>query len=156
MAQFFGPLHDIVNNLEKLTPEVLVFNALDRNPEIQRRILDLVRVEQLFKRGISGDGTDLNTLTQSGFGYAASTRERKRRKGQPTNRVTLFDTGAFYKSFRLELNRSSFHIEAQAQKPNGNLFDEFGTEIIDLSDESIDRVVEMLIPLMQSQLKQAI
>lgn len=156
MAHFFGPLRTIIRNLEKLTPEVLVFNALDKNPEIQKRILDLVRIEQLFKRGIDGEGTDLNTLTQSGFGYAASTKERKRRKNLPTNRVTLFDTGQFYKSFRLILNRSEFHIEANGQKPNGNLFEEFGTAIVDLTNEAIDRLVIMLIPLMEKELKRAI
>lgn len=151
MSHFFEPLREIIRNFEKLTPEVLVFNALDRNPEIQKRILDLVRIEQLFKKGVDGDGRDLNTMTQSGFGYSASTKARKRRKNQPTNRVTLFDTGEFYKSFRLILNRSEFHIEAQGQKPNGNLFDDFGNAIIDLSNESIDRVVEMLIPLLPKE-----
>lgn len=156
MSQFFEPLRKIIRNLEKLTPEVLVFNALDRNPELQERILDLVRIEQLFKKGVDGEGTDLNTLTQSGFGYASITKERKRRKNQPTDRVTLFDTGAFYKSFRLILTRFDFHIDAQAQKPNGNLFEEFGDDIIELSEESIDRVIEMIIPLMQKEFKNAI
>lgn len=156
MAQFFEPLRDIIRNLEKLTPEILVFNALDRNPEIQRRILDLVRVEQLFKRGISGDGTDLNTLTQSGFGYAPSTIKDKRRKGLPTGHVTLFNRGAFYKSFRLILTRIDFRIEADGQKATSNLFDDFGFSIVELTDETIDRVAELVTPLMEKEFKNAI
>lgn len=153
MAQFFEPLRAIIRKFEKLSPELLVFNAIDRNPEIQKRILDLVRIEQLFKRGISGDGTDLNSLTQSGNGYSVNTKKRKRKKNQPTGHVTLFYTGEFYKSFRFILTRSNFHIEADAQKEDSNLFDDFGTAIVELTDESIDRLVEMLIPLMQKELK---
>jgi hypothetical protein len=153
---FFQPLRDIANNFINLKPELLVFNTIDKNPELQKRILDLVRINQLFLRGIDGDGTDLNTLTQSGFGYSAFTKAVKRRKGQPTGHVTLFDTGDFYKSFRFILSRQGFFIDADAQKDTSNLFDDFGTAIVELTDESIDRVVEMLIPLMQKELKQSL
>lgn len=156
MAHFFEPLRSLVRKFETLSPELLVFNALNNNPQIQEKILDLVRINQLFLRGIDGDGVDLNSLTESGFGYSQTTIANKRRKGQPTNRVTLFDAGRFYASFRLILTQSNFHIEANAQKGDSNLFDDFGTAIVDLTDESIDRIVEMLIPLMQIELKKAI
>jgi hypothetical protein len=44
--------------------------------------------------------------------YAESTRRIKRSKGQPTNRVTLKDTGDLYNSIEIVANVANFEINA--------------------------------------------
>ena len=58
-------------------------------------IKDYVRQQQLYRRGITGDGKRIWD-TQP---YTQRTIENKRRKGQITTRVTLKDTGEFYDDF---------------------------------------------------------
>ena len=48
--------------------------------------------DQLFTTGEDGDGVSLGN-------YSPITIKIKKRKGQPTDRITLKDTGAFYDSY---------------------------------------------------------
>jgi hypothetical protein len=54
-----------------------------------------------------GERDNTTTITPS---YSKLTKEIKQKKGQPTDRVTLFDTGKFYRRMALRLRRRSFSI----------------------------------------------
>ncbi len=65
--------------------------SINRNKEI---IMQLQTQEQMYQ-GIDSKGIDIKPA------YADSTIKIKRKKLQPTDRVTLFDTGAFYNSLEI-------------------------------------------------------
>ncbi len=65
--------------------------SINRNKEI---IMQLQTQEQMYQ-GITSKGIDIKPA------YADSTIKIKRKKLQPTDRVTLFDTGAFYNSLEI-------------------------------------------------------
>jgi len=66
-------------------------------------IRELQTQEQLYQ-GTDSEGIDIKPA------YANSTIKIKRRKGQPTDRVTLFDTGAFYDSLEVVAGKSDMII----------------------------------------------
>lgn len=87
----------ILNDL-KSTVEVLqkTINSSIQESIIQNKqiILELQTQEQMYQ-GIDSKGIDIKPA------YADSTIKIKRKKLQPTDRVTLFDTGAFYNSLEI-------------------------------------------------------
>jgi len=50
--------------------------------------------------------------------YSPYTVMLKKEKGQRTDHITLLDTGAFYDSFKIFLNRDNFIINADDEKVN--------------------------------------
>ena len=118
--------------------EGIIFEIVFNNPLIKNEIIRLNTREQLFSKGIDSDGVSLGT-------YAPFTVREKERKGQPTNRITLEDTGEFYQSFRVSANRVSITIDANPIKDDNNLFDDFGEDILGLTDDSKEKLKEMAV-----------
>jgi len=150
---FLAPLRKIADTFINLNASNIVFQVIGKDKQIQEDILDLNRIGQLYKKGEDANGGDLNKMTQSGFGYSQFTIEKKRKKNQPTGHVTLFDTGKFYKSFRLIIQPNYMDIVAQPNKGDSNLFDDFGNDIVGLSEESLDILRAKLLPLILDYLK---
>ena len=73
--------------------------------------------------------------------YAPRTIKIKQAKGQPTNRVTLFDTGEFYASFVIKPFKGGFTIDADDEKPDFDLFDEFGEDVVGLNPENLQTII---------------
>lgn len=77
------------------------------------------------------DGTD-----SKGYGispeYSALTVQIKTEKGQPTDRVTLYDTGAFYESQYVEVQQDYLNIYAKDSKTQ-KIVRKYGKEIFGLS-----------------------
>jgi hypothetical protein len=99
--------------------------------------LDLIRKDQLFKKGIDGDGDIIGT-------YSAMTESinPKKREGTP---YTLFDTGDFYKSFIIYVYKNYIEVDANPIKINNkgekeNLFWKYGENIIALTPTSLNRL----------------
>lgn len=67
--------------------------------------------------------------------YSRTTISIKKSKNQISDRVTLRDTGDFYKSFKLKAENDSFSISATDSKTN-KLQKKYGTKILGLSEES--------------------
>ena len=59
---------------------------------------------------------------------------------------TFFDTGAFFNTFKLIPLKTGFRIEADGQKDDDNLFEEYGENIVGLTQENIDFLPEILTP----------
>lgn len=138
---YFQPLYDLARRAIALD-EHAILNALLANPGLQQDILDLNRQNQLFDKGIDSTG---RSLADIGGGYAPVTIQIKTAKGQPTDRVTLRDTGEFYASFYIVLGEKEFYIEADPMKPGGvNLLEEWGKDVLGLTDESKRQLVEWL------------
>jgi len=131
------------NNVINLDQDAIISNIL-RDAEFQRFIIDLNTEEQLFEQGIDSLGASLGD-------YTDFTKTVKSIKGQRIDHITLEDTGEFHKSFAIKVQNGGFLITADGQKEDTNLLEEYGKEILGLTDENlqivIDAIKEKLIPI---------
>jgi len=118
--------------------EGIIFEIVFNNPLIKNEVIRLNTKEQLFNKGIDSKGDSLGT-------YSPFTVEQKKKKGQRHENITLEDTGDFYKSFRVSVNKISITIDADPIKEDNNLFDDFGEDILGLTDESKQKLQEMAV-----------
>lgn len=111
-------------------------NEIISNDEILKaQIIDLNTQSQLFEKGIDSLG---RTLESIGGNYSPYTVNIKLSRGQPTDRITLNDTGAFYESFEVKTPIGAAYIEITANpyKDGKNIIEEWGGAILGLTTES--------------------
>jgi hypothetical protein len=117
-------------------------------------IIDLNTRKQLFDKGIDSTG---RLLSDIGGDYSANTiegtnqYEGKKQKGLPYDHITLYDTGDFYKSFKVFLDSNGMlTISADTIKDTTNLINDWGENILGLTEESLivlrDKARTILIP----------
>ena len=99
-------------------------------------IVSAIADNQLYRRGINGRGEKI----MSYMPYTAKTIQNKKRKGQPTTRVTLRDTGAFHKSMFVVFDSEGFYVTASDEKTK-ELVKKYGEEIFRLTDKNFTRIV---------------
>ena len=99
-------------------------------------IVSAIADNQLYRRGINGRGEKI----MSYMPYTAKTIQNKKRKGQPTTRVTLRDTGAFHKSMFVVFDPEGFYVTASDEKTE-ELVKKYGEEIFRLTDKNFTRIV---------------
>lgn len=96
-----------------------------------KTILDLNREEQLFKKGIDSEGFSIFPE------YALFTVEIKQLLGQPYDHVTLFYSGAFYRSFLLKFDKDNHTLEISAtDEKTQKLVRKYGGDIFGLTYEN--------------------
>lgn len=93
--------------------------------------------EQLYEQGEDSRGQKLEP-------YTFATVAIKRRKGQRSDRTTLKDTGAFYKSFKITITSGGFILDADGQKEETNLFDRYGVDILGLNSINMYQYQQIL------------
>jgi len=99
----------------------------------KKRILDYVRIDQLFVLGEDADGNKLKP-------YAPYTRSVKSSQGRDPNVVTLFDEGDYYRGFDLRLiSEDVLNIFSTDFKAN-DLIEKYGNRIDDLNEENEENV----------------
>ena len=133
MAQYYNTsLRNLVYRLRKFK-EIL-------NEELTLEILnseDLI-IEMVCNQLYSGyDGYTASIQPP----YAPSTIKRKLRKGQPVDRVTLRDTGEFYKSLHVEFDEEGFFVASTDQELSNILKSRYGSPILRLSDENLKELI---------------
>lgn len=120
---------------QKSLPDVVLESVKDN----EHYIVDLNTQSQLFDKGIDSEG---QTITP---GYSPLTISIKRSKGQPTDRVTLRDTGDFHRSFKISYGNDAFAIFADDPKAQ-KLENKYGSEIFGLTPDSLDEAIEIVKP----------
>lgn len=103
-------IKQLYNNFKKLDIEDVARRSID---ETKGTIVDL-NEEQLFA-GLRNDGSNIKPA------YTGFTINEKEKKGQPYDRVTLKDTGAFYAGIRVEVDGDKVVIDSTDEK-NDELF----------------------------------
>lgn len=119
---------------KRLTEGVMIREVVE---DSEAWIVDMNVEEQLYKRGV-------DSLNESIMGYRPYTQftiRIKEQKGQPTDRVTLRDTGDFESSFYVVADNMQFDITASDEK-TGELIRKYGREIFGLTEENIQRLIE--------------
>lgn len=115
-------------------------------------IVSAIADDQLYRRGINGRGEKIMDYAP----YAARTIENKKRKGQPTTRVTLRDTGDFHKSMHVIFDSEGFYVTSDDEKAK-YLVKKYGGEIYRLTDKNFTRIIRSHIRKeLVKRLKQAI
>jgi len=121
-----------MNSFEQMAENISGFDLnhylelwFDDNNEF---ITDLNK-KRLLEFGTDVEGKELRTYrAEMGEVYNSFTITTKEKKGQPADRVTLYDTGEFHKSFKVESDRKGFVIEADEDKDDGKISDNVDVE----------------------------
>lgn len=86
--------------------------------------------------------------------YTPFTVSIKRQKGQPTDRVTLRDTGDFHSSLRVEFDEGGFYVTSDDSKA-AELLEKYGTNIFRLSNQNLTILIrEYIRPVFAEKLKE--
>lgn len=149
----------IANNTINLDSKKILFKIYSET-EVQDFIIDLNRIEQLFKKGVDIEGNIFGTyspLTETlsqgrSFGFGGDSGSKTKRAGDP---IFLLDDGDFYRSFKIRLkNNGSFTISAVTDKDDFDLLD-YG-DIIGLSNNSINELIKEILPFIIQETREAI
>lgn len=100
-------------------------------------IISAVVDDQLFRRGVNGKDIKIWSYAP----YAERTIQIKQKKGQPTTRVTLRDTGDFHKSVRLVQDAGGFYLTSEDKKVE-HLRKKYGDEIFRLTNKNLGRILD--------------
>ena len=111
------------------------------------KIVEL-NVEQLYEYGINSLGISIDTYAP----YSPYTIRVKNEKGQPTDRVTLRDTGDFHKSFEVVVGPVDFYITATDYKTD-MLVERYGEKIFGLIPQNkIELAQKYLYPTVMTEI----
>lgn len=100
--------------------------------------------EQMFS-GIQSDGKEIQRIGAKYKGYATSTIKIKEKKGQPTDRITLKDTGSFYADTFADA-RAEGIISDSADEKSAKLQEDYGSKIFGLADSSKQAYINNVRP----------
>lgn len=132
-----------------LTNRVIWLSVM-RKPLLKTFILDLVRQDQLFDKGIDEDGDVIGE-------YSEYTEMINPEKVAGTH-YTLKDTGEFFDSFYIDVFSSYFEINANPIKTDEdgdttNLFFQYGEGIMGLTNESMDKLSREILRLYKIEVR---
>ena len=103
----------------------------------EQAIVSAVTDSQLFREGINGLGVKIKDYRP----YTLRTIKKKARKGQPTDRVTLRDTGKFHESMFIVFDSEGFYITSNDEKAKW-IVKRYGEAIYRLTDQNLTRIVK--------------
>jgi len=136
-----------MNQRKKLDEIVIWFKIMDVT-QVKDFIIERNTEDQLYLKGIDSTGKLLKNQNTGKTTYAPLTIRLKQEKGGKANRVTnitLFDTGEYYESHEVTITAEGFKIDADPIKEDTNLFEEWGDEIVGLTDESLQKVITFVL-----------
>ena len=119
-------------------------------------IIRLNTDSQLFGSGIKHTGARITPP------YAASTVRYKKRRGQPSDRVTLRDTGQFHNAFKIIYESDQITIVPDAVILDGSfdlsehLQKRYGATIAGLTTLNIDELRALIIPEIIKMTREAV
>lgn len=130
-------LKKIITQLRELTPEKMEQEILAIVRSHEPELLDL-NLDQLSK-GQRADGSTI------GPSYSPTTIQYKKGKNQPSDRVTLFDEGNFYRGFFADTDK--FPIEIDSKDFKTPLLDEkYGPSLFGLNAANTETFAENIRP----------
>ena len=133
----FEAIRKLTDRVAKLD-EGIILNRFVELPIVQKFILDLNRVDQLFNKGVDSKNRALGV-------YTPFTINSKNERGVPVPsdfHITLFDTGQFYSTFVIIPGKDFFEIDAKPIREDSNLFEDFGEDILGLNDENLQILID--------------
>jgi hypothetical protein len=113
-----------------LTDSLLWFDTFARNVRLKEDILDLIRLDQLFNRGVDGNDEIIGT-----YSLATSFIDPSKGFGEP---FTLKDTGDFYRSMFIVTFADSISIEGDTTKFEDQ--DWYRPAILQLDEKNLNKL----------------
>jgi len=100
----------ILDNLQRTVNklEAVINPSIRESVDKNKNVIKTAQTDAQMFAGITSKGTSIRP-----FPYAKSTINYKKRKGQPTDRITLKDSGDFYDSIEVEARPVDFIISTQ-------------------------------------------
>lgn len=149
MTKYYnGSLKNLIFRLRKFK-EILQQELKEEILENKNVIIKMITENQLYERGITGKDEFIASYAP----YAPRTIQVKLKKGQPTDRVTLKDTGEFYESFEVVFDTGGFYITSTDEKAK-YLIKKYGESIFRLSDENLTILLrEYIRPILSIKLR---
>ena len=114
-------------------------------------IVGLITQNQLYEQGINGNKTEIMSYAP----YRPSTIKYKSKRGQPTNRVTLKDTGEWYSSLAVAFDVDGFYVTSLTDNvKSGYLKKKYGDKILRLTNENLSLLLnEYIRPKLKEHFK---
>lgn len=134
----FERLIEVAANVQNLSEKRIAVEIFS-NSMVQRYIINLNRISQLFEQGKDSSGnvigyySELTQVISAGQSFQFEGFSHQKIAGEP---YTLLDTSYFYKSFTVILTENGFAIEADDEKDGEYLTERYGQKILGLSIES--------------------
>lgn len=110
-------------------------DVFNKYPDV---LADIVTENQLFNKGEDGMGISIHP------DYADLTIDFKIEKKQPFDRVTLKDTGAFYRSIDAEAKGGQLIISSSIERA-ADLMEKYGPDILGIQDEEMKAFFEKFV-----------
>jgi hypothetical protein len=148
-------LEVLARNVKKLNEET-AFKKVISTPAIQVEAIRLNRDEQLFKRGVDVFGVSMRSPNARGGNvYADYTIAIKNEKNQPTDRVTLRDTGAMYSTFKTKIVGDELMLDVDSIKEGKDLQKTWG-QFVGLDEFSKEILINKSKPIVLNYVKSTI
>jgi hypothetical protein len=127
-------LGDLLRALQRMNEADAWSSAV--NKAVLDEIARLVTEDQLAS-GIDGLGRELGE-------YSDMSKSIRFSLGLQIGFIDLNLTGEFYDSITANLTRDSIEIDGEGQKPDQNLFTVFGDDILRLTEENLQFIIEQI------------
>jgi hypothetical protein len=137
-----------------------ILRGILKDKAVKKFVLDLNRKDQLFLKGEQSDGNFLESSNSTPGVYSFATIEiikaergsasftfdgltKEKKEGE---RYTLYDSGEWYRSFKLLVGNTEFELQASTTigNSNTNVFEEYGKNVVGLSGDSIIKLTKYL------------
>ena len=135
-----------LNNLKRSLTYERLLNHVWKDERVQKRIISLNTFNQLFDSGVDSDGNSLGDYSPVSV----------QKYGKPEGHIRLYDTGAFYESFKIIVKGVVAEITANTQKEDIDLADEYGEAIIGLTNESKESLTVTIKEVVKEYLRKSL
>lgn len=115
-----------------LTDSLLWFDTFGRNPRLINEMLDLIRYDQLFNKGVDANDNIIGT-----YSFVTQMINPSKQQGE---HYTLYDTGELYRSMMVIVLKDSLEPIADTDKIEDQ--DWYNEDIIGWNDASIEKIRE--------------
>lgn len=139
---YFESILKMLERAETIDANAAWFFVMDR--ETQFEIIRLNTEDQLRDEGIDSNDNPLFSKKHKRGVYSFLTEQFTGGRKKAGDHYTLEDTGEFYRSFIVRVDPDGFRIVADTQKDTTDLAEEYGIEILGLTEENTRVLVGML------------
>ena len=142
----FAKLDKLINKFDFKITDILY--QVFQQQEIKDIIINLNHSQ--LRQGQDNEGKKLKTYAATGSDvYSRTTIVQKQLSGQPSNIVTLFDTGEFYETFDIIVSQAQAQIVANFNKGTENISDNLDTSnVLGLDETRKQILLEAIMPRM--------
>lgn len=140
----YSGILDVLDKVDAINDSDAWLFALSHD-DVRKEIVRLNTEDQLFENGIDSKGRFITNQLTGSSTYAPFTVKKKKQAGLPYDRITLFQTGKYYGTYRVTYDAESFTIDSNGDVGDKNLFDVYGEDILGLTDFNMERVNSVIL-----------